>query len=142
MMVAPLTTYLIPLGDLPLIRVSPFSGNSEICPRDKSRVLSEMHWRNMHAFVNKENIRRAANILYQPRKRLRGEIYADGYRDALQYINNNQLNKRIVGFTLYRRLFTVPYFSVGFSRLVRFDRTPTIFVCNGEHRWLLMLSMG
>ena len=31
------------------------------------------------------------------------------------------------------RLFTVPYYSVGFSRLVRFDRIPfTILVCNGE----------
>ena len=30
------------------------------------------------------------------------------------------------------RLFTVPYFSVGFSRLVRFDQTPAILVYNGE----------
>ena len=30
------------------------------------------------------------------------------------------------------RLSTVPYFSVGFSRLVRFNRTPAILVCNGE----------
>ena len=29
------------------------------------------------------------------------------------------------------RLFTVLYFSVGFSRLVHFDRTPAILVCNG-----------
>ena len=29
-------------------------------------------------------------------------------------------------------LFTVPYFSVGFSRLVRFDRTPAFLVCKGE----------
>ena len=28
------------------------------------------------------------------------------------------------------RLFTVPYFSVGFSRLVCFYRTPAILVCN------------
>ena len=30
------------------------------------------------------------------------------------------------------RLLTVPYFSVGFSRLVRFDRTSAILVCKGE----------
>ena len=30
------------------------------------------------------------------------------------------------------RLLTVPYFSVGFSRLVHFDRTPVILVCKGE----------
>ena len=29
-------------------------------------------------------------------------------------------------------LFTFPYFSVGFSSLVRFHRTPTILVCRGE----------
>ena len=30
------------------------------------------------------------------------------------------------------RLFTVPYFSVGFSRLVRFYRTPAILLCNAQ----------
>ena len=30
------------------------------------------------------------------------------------------------------RLLTVPYFSMGFSRLVRFDRTPAILVYNDE----------
>ena len=30
------------------------------------------------------------------------------------------------------RLFTVPYFSVGFSRLVSFDWTAAIFVCKSE----------
>ena len=34
-------------------------------------------------------------------------------------------------FLFFFRLFTVPYYCVGFSRLVCFDRTPTISVCNG-----------
>ena len=73
------------------IRVSPFSGNSEICPRDESRVLSEMYWRNMHVYVNSTNMRRAGNILYPPRKRLLAKLYGSGYSDALQYVNKNKL---------------------------------------------------
>ena len=73
------------------IRVSPFSGNSEICPRDESRVFSEMNWRNMHVYVNRENMRRARNILYPPRKRLLAQLYGNGFNDALQYIKESRL---------------------------------------------------
>ena len=50
-----------------------------------------MYWRNMHVYVNRENMRRAANILYPPRKRLLGKIYGNGYSDALEYVKKNQL---------------------------------------------------
>lgn len=73
------------------VRVSPFSGNSEICPRDESRVFSEMNWRNMHVYVNRENMRRARNILYPPRKRLLAQLYGNGFNDALQYIKESRL---------------------------------------------------
>lgn len=74
------------------IRVSPFSGNNEICPQDNSRSFSEICWRNMHVYVNRENMRRATNILYPPRKRLLRKIYSKGYDDALDYVKKNQLS--------------------------------------------------
>ena len=47
----------------------------------------------------------------------------------LQTIMESLLHPFTSAFSL-ARLFTVSYFSVGFSRLVRFDQTPTILVCN------------
>ena len=50
-----------------------------------------MNWRNMHVYVSRENMRRARNILYPPKKRLLTQLYGDGYNDALQYVKESQL---------------------------------------------------
>ena len=42
------------------------------------------------------------------------------------------LSMSLNGDISQHRLFTVPYFSVGFSRLERFDWTAAIFVCESE----------
>lgn len=43
-------------------------------------------------YVNRENMRRATNILYPPRKRLLRKIHGKGYDDALDYVKKNQLS--------------------------------------------------
>ena len=47
---------------------------------------------------------------------------------------SSQIAKRYLPHMVFvkGRLFTVPYFSVGFSRLVCFDRTPALLAHNGE----------
>ena len=40
--------------------------------------------------------------------------------------------RTLLVFWVASRLFTVPYFSVGFSRLIHFEQTAVILVCNGE----------
>lgn len=73
------------------VLVSPFSGNSDICPRDSSRPLSEFYWRKMHVLVNKENARRGLNILYPPTTINMDTIFCAGFDDAMRYIKENNI---------------------------------------------------
>lgn len=73
------------------VRVSPFGGNSEICPRDESYVFTELNWRKMHVYVNRENMNRGRHVFYPPRKRHLSELFANGYGDALQFVKENRL---------------------------------------------------
>jgi len=75
------------------ILVSPFSGNSDICPRDLSRPWSAFYWRKMHVLVNRENARRSLNILYPPNNVNFNTIFNAGFDDAMRYIKDNNLNQ-------------------------------------------------
>ncbi|XP_044172026.1 patatin-like phospholipase domain-containing protein 4 isoform X2 [Acropora millepora] len=74
------------------VRVSPFSGEHEICPRDKSRALTLMRWGNWNVHVNRENLRRSLNILYPPATQLRDKMFDNGFNDALHYIKTSGIN--------------------------------------------------
>ena len=74
------------------VRVSPFSGEHEICPRDKSGALTLMRWGNWNVHVNRENLRRSLNILYPPATQLRDKMYDNGFNDALHYIKTSGIN--------------------------------------------------
>lgn len=51
-----------------------------------------MMWRNMHVYVNRENMQRARYILYPPQQSILNTIYSTGYNDALRFINNKRLS--------------------------------------------------
>lgn len=70
------------------ISVSPFSGNSDICPQDSSRPLSAFYWRRMHVLVSRENARRSLNILYPPTNINVNMFFNAGFNDAMRYLNN------------------------------------------------------
>lgn len=74
------------------IRVCPFSGDHEICPRDKSRASRLMRWGNWNVHVSRENLLRSVNIMHPPGKRLRNKLYENGFSDAMKFIKDNQLN--------------------------------------------------
>ncbi|EDO34170.1 predicted protein [Nematostella vectensis] len=74
------------------ILVSPFSGDSDICPEDSSRVMAEFKWRNMSVSLNKDNAMRTQHILYPPNQQAFDKLYQAGYKDAVNYVTTKGLS--------------------------------------------------
>ena len=74
------------------IRVSPFSGRFDICPQDKSQVLTEFKWRNMSVFVNRDNAQRGRYVLFPANDSILKTYYADGYSDTLRFLKEERLS--------------------------------------------------
>lgn len=81
----------LPILDENTVTVSPFCGESDICPRDQSSQLFHVNWANTSIEFSKQNINRFARILFPPRAEVLSTMCQQGFDDALQYLHRNNL---------------------------------------------------
>uniref|UniRef100_A0AAY4CZM2 PNPLA domain-containing protein n=1 Tax=Denticeps clupeoides TaxID=299321 RepID=A0AAY4CZM2_9TELE len=67
------------------ITVSPFAGESDICPKEGPYFYQEVRYFNVSINVNRNNLCRVSRIFLPPRP----ELCQSGYRDALQFLLEN-----------------------------------------------------
>lgn len=73
------------------ITVSPFSGESDICPRDNSTNFHELRVTNTSIQFSLSNLQRLTRALFPPEPKVLGEMCQQGYNDALRFLKENNL---------------------------------------------------
>lgn len=81
----------LPTLDENTITVSPFCGESDICPRDDSSQLFHINVFNTSIELSKHNMYRAARILFPPRPEVLSNMCKQGFDDALRFLHRNNL---------------------------------------------------
>ncbi|XP_063293513.1 patatin-like phospholipase domain-containing protein 2 isoform X2 [Pelobates fuscus] len=76
------------------ITVSPFSGESDICPRDGSTNIHELRVTNTSIQFNLSNLYRLSKALFPPEPEVLKDMCKQGYRDALNFLKRNGLLNR------------------------------------------------
>ncbi|XP_026562393.1 patatin-like phospholipase domain-containing protein 2 [Pseudonaja textilis] len=76
------------------ITVSPFSGESDICPRDSSTNIHEIRFTNTSIQFNLRNLYRLSKALFPPEPQVLQEMCKQGYKDALHFLKKNSLLQR------------------------------------------------
>ncbi|XP_056137663.1 patatin-like phospholipase domain-containing protein 2 isoform X2 [Lampris incognitus] len=73
------------------ITVSPFSGESDICPRDMSTNLHELRFTNTSIQFTLTNLYRVSRALFPPDPTVMKTMCKQGYKDALHFLKRNGL---------------------------------------------------
>lgn len=73
------------------ITISPFSGESDICPRDNSTSFHELRFTNTSIQMNLGNMYRLSRALFPPEPKVLAEMCQSGYSDALRFLEENNL---------------------------------------------------
>ncbi|XP_075401283.1 patatin-like phospholipase domain-containing protein 2 [Tenrec ecaudatus] len=82
----------LPLYELKnTITVSPFSGESDICPQDSSTNIHELRFTNTSIQFNLRNLYRLSKALFPPEPMVLREMCKQGYRDGLRFLRRNGL---------------------------------------------------
>ncbi|KAM3870128.1 patatin-like phospholipase domain-containing protein 2 [Diretmus argenteus] len=72
------------------ITVSPFSGEGDICPREGTFNLLEVHYGNVSIQANTGNVHRIYMSFCPPKLEVLAEICHNGYMDALHFLKKNE----------------------------------------------------
>ncbi|XP_055348137.1 patatin-like phospholipase domain-containing protein 2 isoform X1 [Paramacrobiotus metropolitanus] len=78
----------LPIYDERSITVSPFSGESDICPLDASSAFLDIYFSNHHIRLTAKNFFRFSVTLYPSSPEILEKIYWEGYQDARRYIKD------------------------------------------------------
>ncbi|XP_024138487.1 patatin-like phospholipase domain-containing protein 2 [Oryzias melastigma] len=82
----------LPLYELKnTITVSPFSGESDICPRDTSTNIHELRFTNTSIQFTLTNLYRVSRALFPPDPMVMKAMCKQGYKDALHFLERNGL---------------------------------------------------
>ncbi|XP_028173729.1 uncharacterized protein LOC114362496 [Ostrinia furnacalis] len=81
----------LPVLDENTITVSPFCGESDICPRDLSSQLFHVNLANTSIELSKQNINRFARILFPPKPETLSNMCKQGFDDALRFLQRNNM---------------------------------------------------
>ncbi|CAK6961472.1 patatin-like phospholipase domain-containing protein 2 isoform X1 [Scomber scombrus] len=73
------------------ITVSPFSGESDICPRDTSTNIHELRFTNTSIQFTLTNLYRVSRALFPPDPLVMKSMCKQGYKDALRFLKKNGL---------------------------------------------------
>ncbi|XP_068579244.1 patatin-like phospholipase domain-containing protein 2 [Cebidichthys violaceus] len=73
------------------ITVSPFSGESDICPRDTSANIHELRFTNTSIQFTLTNLYRVSRALFPPDPMVMKAMCKQGYKDALHFLKRNGL---------------------------------------------------
>ncbi|XP_034936262.1 1-acylglycerol-3-phosphate O-acyltransferase Pnpla3 isoform X2 [Chelonus insularis] len=81
----------LPTLDDNTVTISPFSGESDICPRDISSQLFHVNFANTSIELSRQNIYRLARILFPPNPEILSKMCQQGFDDALRFLHRNNL---------------------------------------------------
>ncbi|KAJ8676236.1 hypothetical protein QAD02_012022 [Eretmocerus hayati] len=81
----------LPTLDENTVTVSPFCGESDICPRDSSSQLFHINLANTSIEVSRQNLYRFARVLFPPNPEMLSKMCQQGFDDALRFLNRNNL---------------------------------------------------
>ncbi|KAK0088284.1 hypothetical protein PV325_012480 [Microctonus aethiopoides] len=81
----------LPTLDDNTITISPFCGESDICPRDTSSQLFHVNFANTSIELSRQNIYRFARILFPPNPEILSNMCTQGFDDALRFLHRNNL---------------------------------------------------
>ncbi|XP_057658021.1 1-acylglycerol-3-phosphate O-acyltransferase Pnpla3-like isoform X2 [Diorhabda carinulata] len=81
----------LPTLDENTITVSPFCGESDICPRDDSSQLFHINVANTSIELSKHNMYRIVRILFPPKPEILSNMCKQGFDDALRFLHRNNL---------------------------------------------------
>ncbi|XP_076066510.1 brummer isoform X3 [Oratosquilla oratoria] len=73
------------------ITVSPFCGESDICPRDTNINFLQVSLANTSIELSRENLYRFARILFPPPPEVLNKMCQQGFNDALDFLQRNNL---------------------------------------------------
>nr|XP_033809047.1 patatin-like phospholipase domain-containing protein 2 isoform X2 [Geotrypetes seraphini] len=96
------------------ITVSPFSGESDICPRDSSINFHEVRFTNTSIRFSLANLYRLTRSLFPPEPKVLWEMCQQGYNDTLRFLKENNLLTLAdpsVDLPLAERINEASYFS-------------------------------
>uniref|UniRef100_A0A8C6LYC7 triacylglycerol lipase n=1 Tax=Nothobranchius furzeri TaxID=105023 RepID=A0A8C6LYC7_NOTFU len=74
------------------VTVSPYSGESDLCPRATTVNFYEVCFNNVSIQVNLENLYRVTSTFFPPEAEAMAEICHNGYMDALRFLQENGKN--------------------------------------------------
>ncbi len=69
------------------ITVSPFSGESDICPDDASETLFHFDMRNTSVQFTSQNLYRMSRAFFPPSQEVLFDMCRQGFKDALKYLH-------------------------------------------------------
>ncbi|XP_072746313.1 patatin-like phospholipase domain-containing protein 2 isoform X2 [Anoplolepis gracilipes] len=81
----------LPMFDENTITVCPFSGESDICPRDPLHHLYNVNVCNMNVELSKQNLYRIAQAFFPSKTEILLSVCKQGYDDALQFLRRRNL---------------------------------------------------
>ncbi|CAL1677562.1 unnamed protein product [Lasius platythorax] len=83
----------LPMFDEDTITVCPFSGESDICPRDTSLQLFHINVSNTSVELSKQNMYRLMQVFFPPKTEILSNICRQGCDDALKFLHRRNLLK-------------------------------------------------
>ncbi|XP_014602623.1 PREDICTED: patatin-like phospholipase domain-containing protein 3 isoform X1 [Polistes canadensis] len=81
----------LPTLDENTVTVSPFCGESDICPRDTSSQLFHVMVANTSIELSRQNFYRFPRILFPPNPKILSNMCKQGFDDALRFLHRNNL---------------------------------------------------
>lgn len=81
----------LPMIDDNTCTVSPFAGENDICPRDKSSQLFHVHFANTSIELTRKNLYRFTHILVPPKGEVLAQLCQQGFEDGLRFLQKNNL---------------------------------------------------
>ncbi|XP_063700243.1 1-acylglycerol-3-phosphate O-acyltransferase Pnpla3-like [Culicoides brevitarsis] len=81
----------LPTLDEHTVTVSPFCGESDICPRDDSWKMFHLNWTNTSIEISKKNFSRFRGMFFAPEQDVMMKMCQSGFDDALCFLQRNIL---------------------------------------------------
>lgn len=81
----------LPILDENTVTVSPFCGESDICPRDKTANLIQVNLSNTSIELSRQNLYRFSRTLFPPKAEILSKMCQQGFDDTLRFLARNDL---------------------------------------------------
>lgn len=81
----------LPRFDEDTITISPFAGESDICPKDDSNNFAHVHLANTSMQLSSWNLYRISRALFPPHPEILSDMCKQGFDDCLNFLQKNNL---------------------------------------------------